>query len=274
VFVSKNGTGGIDFNLTEKPRLIYGTVKSGTYLQPNVNVSVVGTNVFNVSDSEGDYRLENLSAGIYTISALLEGYELALIPDVFLPVGGEVRVDIDLVALPGAIVRGEVLDRNTGAPLASVSVTVVDSEGKQRAKDTNFKGQFEFTGLADGNYTLQFEMNGYQPLEVGKIEVRSDLVSNDTYYMTPDRRGFTGFFFGFDLGHSMMILALFVTILILAVAVYLRIRSFQAPESAPAVYDQADEQTEEEKKDAMLDQEAAKVKKEQKKARKKKEGGG
>jgi hypothetical protein len=36
--------------------------------------------------------------------------------------------------------------------------------------------------------------------------------------------------------------------MILAVAVYLRIRTFQAPENAPAVYDQAEEEAEEEKK--------------------------
>jgi cell division protein FtsB len=45
----------------------------------------------------------------------------------------------------------------------------------------------------------------------------------------------------------MMILALFLTIVILAIAVYLRIRTFQAPETAPAVYD-TPQQEEAEKK--------------------------
>jgi uncharacterized membrane protein YvbJ len=49
------------------------------------------------------------------------------------------------------------------------------------------------------------------------------------------------------MAHSMMILALFLTIVILAMAVYLRIRSFQAPETAPAVYDQAEEEEDKEK---------------------------
>jgi large repetitive protein len=274
VFISNNGTSNFNFSLTEKPTLIYGTVRSGSYLQPNVNVSVVGTNVFNVSDAEGDYRLENLSAGVYALSAKLEGYELALISDVFLPVGGEVRVVIELVAMPGAIVRGQVLERDSREPISSVSVTIIASGGEQRSKDTNFKGQFEFTGLADGDYTLQFEMVGYLPLEVSKITVSSDTVSNSTYYLVQERQGFTGFIFGFDLAHSMMILALFVTIMILAAAVYLRIRTFQTPENAPAVYDQAEEeQTEEEKKDALADLESATLKKDGKKVRRKKEGG-
>jgi hypothetical protein len=42
----------------------------------------------------------------------------------------------------------------------------------------------------------------------------------------------------------MMILALFITIVILAVAVYLRYRTFQTPETAPAIYDQEEEPAE------------------------------
>lgn len=263
VVVRGNGTENQNFSLEEKPTLIYGTVKSGSYLQPNVNVSVVGTTLFNLTDVEGAYRLENLTAGIYTISAQLEGYSLRLMTDVVLPVGGEVIVDIELVALPGAVVRGTVLAKDTGEALIYVRVTIAGPDGNERTKDTNFQGQFEFTGLGEGNYTLQFQADGYRPLEVSISGVKSDTISNETYYLVPERKGFEGFIFGFDLAHSMMILALFVTIMILAVAVYLRIRTFQAPESAPAVYDQAEEEAEEEK-EAGSDSNAADEEKEKK----------
>jgi hypothetical protein len=42
----------------------------------------------------------------------------------------------------------------------------------------------------------------------------------------------------------MMILALFLTMLIFGIAVYLRMRSFQTPQNAPAVYDEAEVETE------------------------------
>jgi hypothetical protein len=274
VVVKEYPTTNVNFSLSEKPTKIYGTVKSGIYLQPQVNVSVVGTTFFNISDVEGYYSLENLSAGTYTISAQLEGYVLALVQDVVLPIGGQIKVDIELAAMPGAIVRGEVLEKDTGNPLLYVTVTIIGPDGKQRIKDTNFRGQFEFTGLAEGNYTLQFEANGYWPLEVSRIEVRSDTISNETYFLTPEKKGFTGFIFGFDLAHSMMILALFVTIMILAAAVYLRIRTFQAPENAPAVYDQAEEEEkaeDKEDKDASDLSSAGEIK--EKRVRKKKEGG-
>lgn len=244
-----NGTFNVNFTLVEKPTRIFGTVKSGTFLQPEANVSVVGTTYFNLTNVEGDYSIENLTAGTYTISAQLEGYAIASVSNVVLPVGGEIRVDIELVALPGAIVRGEVLAKDSGAPLMYASVTIVGPEGKERFRYTNSKGQFEFTGLTEGNYTLQFTMKGYRPLEVGKIEANADTVSNDTYYLEPQRKGFEGFVFGFDLAHSMMILALFITIVILAVAVYLRYRTFQTPDTAPAIYDQEEEPAE--KKDDL-----------------------
>ncbi len=251
IVVRGNGTENQNFTLVEKPTLIYGTVKSGALLQPNANVSVVGTTLYNISDVEGSYRIENLTAGVYTISVQLEGYSPVLITSVMLPVGGEVMVDIELVPLPGAVVRGVVLTKDTGEALLYVRVTLIGPDGRERTKDTNFQGQFEFTGIEEeGNYTLQLQADGYRPLEVSRIEVKSDTVWNETLYLVPERTGFEGFIFGFDLAHSMMILALFITIMILAVAVYLRIRTFQAPESAPAVYDQAEEEAEEEEKAA------------------------
>jgi len=93
------------------------------------------------------------------------------------------------------------------------------------------------------------EKTGYRPLEIGKIDV---LVGDPVMLnleLVPLREGFEGFIFGFDMAHSMMILALFLTIVILAVAVYLRMRSFQTPGSAPAVYDEADEEPAEEEVD-------------------------
>jgi hypothetical protein len=249
--VRGNGTENQNLTLVEKPTLIYGTVKSGALLQPNANVSVVGTTLYNISDVDGGYRIENLTAGTYTISAQLEGYSLVLITNVVLPVGGEVMVDIELVPLPGAVVRGVVLTKDTSEALLYVRVTLMGPDGKERTKDTNSQGQFEFTGLeSEGNYTLQFQAKGYRPLEVTIIGVKADTIWNETVYLVPERTGFEGFIFGFDLAHSMMILALFITIMILAVAVYLRIRTFQAPESAPAVYDQAEEEAEEEEKES------------------------
>ena len=245
VVTKDNRTENVNFTLAEKPTLLYGTVKSGALLLRLVNISVVGTGLFNISDASGNYRIENITAGNYNLSATRDGYVTAVIADVVIPVGGTIELDIDLVALPGAVLIGTVVDRdNPEKTLYNVAVTIIISSTQQRTEFTDPLGHFGFTELAEGNYTLQFEVPGYGPLEVRNVAVKENETTNVTFHMEPLRKGFEGFIFGFDLAHSMMILALFITIVILAVAVYLRYRTFQTPETAPAVYDQEEEPAE------------------------------
>ena len=242
-----NRTDNVNFTLEEKPTALYGTVKSGAFLLRGANISIEGTALFNLSDSDGEYRIENITEGIYNVTAVLEGYEPATLTGIAITLGDSVNLDIELVALPGAVLRGTVVHSDDpGHTLVNVIVTIKISETEQRSTMTNAFGMFEFTQLVAGNYTLQFVLSGFKPMEVRNVAVQAEGITNQTFYMEPVRKGFEGFIFGFDLAHSMMILALFMTIVILAIAVYLRIRTFQAPESAPAVYDQEDEELAEE----------------------------
>jgi hypothetical protein len=251
VVTKDNTTENVNFTLSEKPTLLFGTVKSGALLLRLVNISLVGTSWYNISDTGGNYRIENVTAGTYNLSAARDGYVTMVIADVIIPVGGTVDLDIDLVALPGAVLIGKVVDRHSpDTPLYNVIVTIFIGDTQQRTEFTDPLGHFGFTELAAGNYTLQFEVSGYRPLEIRNVAVKENETTNMTFTMEPLRKGFEGFIFGFDLAHSMMILALFFTIVILAVAVYLRYRTFQTPESAPAVYDQEEEL--EEKKEGEM----------------------
>jgi len=240
-----NTTENVNFTLADRPTALFGTVKSGALLLRLVNISLVGAGLFNISDSSGDYRIENITAGKYNVSVVRDGYVTTVIADVVIPVGGSIELDIDLVALPGAVLIGTVVDRdNPEKALYNVIVTIFMSDEQQRTEFTDPLGHFGFTELAAGNYTLQFEVAGYGPLEIRNVAVKENETTNMTFKMEPVRNGFEGFIFGFDLAHSMMILALFITIVILAVAVYLRYRTFQTPETAPAVYDQEEEPAE------------------------------
>jgi len=240
-----NVTEDIDFYLVEKPTLLQGTVKSGQLLLVGVNITVFGTGLYNVTDSSGKYYIHNITAGAYTVVAVLEGYVPATYNGVTIPAGGVVTLDIDLEWLPGAILRGTVKDDHTQEQLDGVYVSITGLGFEERSTVTNIQGQFEFPTLPPGNYTLQFQKDGYKALEVRGLAVTEDVVTNRNFTLEPMREGFEGFIFGFDLAHSMMLLALFLTIVILAVAIYLRIRTFQTPETAPAVYDQAEESLEE-----------------------------
>ncbi len=237
-----NRTEAVDFHLQERPTTLAGVVRSGTQLVPGVNVTLQGTTYYNISGSDGSYVISNLTAGTYTVVVVKVGYQTQTIADLVIVSGTETIRNIDLVGLPGAILRGVVYLSDSQQPLTNVQVTIIDLVPQPRSTSTNINGEFEFTGLLAGNYTIRLEKTGYRPLELGKIDVKVGEPVMLSLEMVPLREGFEGFIFGFDMAHSMMILALFLTIVILAVAVYLRMRSFQTPGSAPAVYDEADEE--------------------------------
>jgi len=226
--------------LTPNTGTITGFVRSGTNLLYKVNISLLGTSLYNVSEPDGSFQLVNITAGTYNLTATKAGYNPAWFIIIISP-GGQVDLRINLTAMPGLILKGVVKD-DEGAFLVNVMVSIVTAESQQRTEFTNIEGVFEFTGLTAGNYTLEFEMAGYRPMIVGHISIADGTPSNITFTMSPLRHGFSGFIFGFDMAHSMMILALFLTIVILALAVYMRIKTFQAPENAPAVYDQEEEE--------------------------------
>ena len=235
-------TEGVDIALDEKPTSLYGVVKAGTLLLVGVHVVVEGTSLSANSSLEGEYSIRNVTAGTYTVTATLEGYITTTVPGVIIPRGTEVRLDIVLVGLPGGL-RGTVIDSATLEPLAGVTVVIIDMEPNQRTTVTNINGEFQFTGVAAGNYTIRLSIEGYRPVEFGPVEITgAEPTDLDDITLDPTRDSFGGFIFGFDLAHSMMILALLLTIVMLAFAVMLRIRTFESPDKAPAVYDQEDAQ--------------------------------
>jgi len=267
-------TVGVDFNLTEKPTRLYGVVRSGTRLLVGANVSVVGTSTFNLSGPDGNYEIGNLTAGIYTVRASSPGYETATIAGVVMPEGGAIQLNINLTGLPGALISGVVVDAATGLPLANVLVTIVDIDPPRAGVATDINGAYGLPGLNPGNYTVRFEKTGYRPVEISNINVTKDGQTNQDLEMTPLRNGFEGFIPGFDIPHSMMLMALCLTIIIFALAVYLRHRSFETPENAPAIYDQAEEEGAE--KETTVDGEESEDLREevnQRKIRKSKDGG-
>ncbi len=240
--VSGADTTDVDILLEEKPTVLLGTVRSGAVLLVGANVSVWGTEYYGLSSIEGKYEIEGIPAGTYTVEASLQGYLNVTVFGVEIATGSELQLNFNLTGLPGAL-YGIVVDAVTGDELAGVTVVVLP----QRETITNTNGEFQFTGLPAGEYIVRFTLEGYQPKEIGPIATTLDETTEmGSIDLEPTRGSFGGFIFGFDLAHSMMILALFLTIIILAFAVVLRIRTFEAPDKAPAIYDELDEEDAEE----------------------------
>ena len=240
--VSGADTTDVDVFLEEKATKLLGTVRSGTVLLVGANVSVWGTEYYGLSSIEGKYEIDGIPTGIYTVEASLQGYLNVTVPEVGITRGSELQLNFNLTGLPGAL-YGIVVDAVTGNRLAGVTVVVLP----QRETITNTNGEFQFTGLPADEYIVRFTLDGYQPREIGPVATTLDETTEmGSIELEPTRESFGGFIFGFDLAHSMMILALFLTIIILAFAVVLRIRTFEAPDKAPAIYDELDEEDAEE----------------------------
>ncbi len=251
-------TTGIDFQLTEKSTRIYGVVKAGTFLIPGVLITIVGTEFMTNSSIDGEYEILNVTAGTYTVVASREGYITTTVVNVVIPRGGEKLLNIALEGLPGSL-SGKVISSETGQPISGIKVTIANLI-MQRETVTNIYGEFEFTGMDAGNYTVTFVLEGYKSKELGPIRITQEETTKlDQVLMEPASESFGGFIFGFDLAHSMMILALFLTIIILALAVILRIRTFETPNNAPAVYDEQEEEAEKEKSGEAIDDEVDKT---------------
>ncbi len=233
-------TEGIDFHLAEKSTKLYGIVRSGTFLVPGVLITVLGTGLSTNTSIEGYYEITNITVGTHTLTASLEGYNTVTVEGIVIARGGQTQVNINMTSLPGPSLSGTVFSTHTNDVLSGVAVTVL-GQGTQRSTITNTEGQFVVPGLTMGNYTVRFYLDGYKPLEMSPVFVPESGLALGEVQISPVPESFGGFIFGFDLAHSMMILALFLTIIILALAVMLRVRSFEAPEKAPAIYDQEGE---------------------------------
>jgi hypothetical protein len=233
-------TEDVDLLLDERTTRLWGVVKAGTVLLVGANVSIAGTDYYGETSVDGEYEIVGVPAGVYVVTAALQGYNNMTATQVEIKRGLEVQLNFNLTGLPGAL-YGIVIDGETGEYLAGVKVVVLP----QRETITNINGEFEFTGLMAGEYIVRFTLDGYQPIEIGSVVITLEETTQlPTIHLEPTRESFGGFVFGFDLPHSMMILALFLTIVILAFAVVLRIRTFEAPDKAPAVYDELDDEEE------------------------------
>jgi uncharacterized protein YjbI with pentapeptide repeats len=134
---------------------------SGT-ITTSTGAAIAGVSVSNGSssvstNSSGQFSFTGLANGSYTLTPSLSGYS-------FSPASRSVTVN-------GANVSGQnftgtatastysisgTITTSTGAAIAGVSVSIGSS-----SVSTNSSGQFSFTGLANGSYTLTPSLSGY-----------------------------------------------------------------------------------------------------------------
>ena len=256
IIVANNSpTINVNFSIVGMPARLYGTVTAiitaGSVLLYGALVEIIGTVFNDTTGTQGNYEMFCNQFGTFNVRASAPGYIDNVTYGVALGRGESVDLEIVLTPKPGQLM-GTVRAYDTREPLSGFRVTISGPE--QRETVTNDQGQYVFAGLAPGNYTITIvSANGtsrYSPYVASDIEITSEGTATHDVYMTLVKQSLGGFIFGMDLPHSFMVLSFFITIIILTLAAYLRLKRLSGEEKgSPADAEMEDEPAEEEKKE-------------------------
>lgn len=131
---------------------------------PDVTVTAVETGVARTTGPDGSYDLR-LPPGSYTLQLTWSGQVVATVSDV--AVGEDALTSVD-VALTGA--AGQVVDADSGDPIADAEITVVATGVTVRTDD---QGGYRLY-LAPGAHPLRFSAFGYDDATRPDVEVVED----------------------------------------------------------------------------------------------------
>ena len=122
------------------------------------------------SDANGDYAIDPLDDGTYTIIATPpagSGFVQATIPNVV--VSGATIRDIVLVKETLSL-SGTVTDSTTGTPVSDVQVRVWGS-GIDLYDNTDPNGDYAMSGLTGGTYSVRARKTGYEDTQLDNVEI-------------------------------------------------------------------------------------------------------
>ena len=193
----------VNLNLTPAPppsATITGVVTDGTDPIPNATVKLfdsTGTPFqHTLTDAAGQYTLNDVIPGSYTISAVAEGYLLSAPVGVAVNTGGTTQVDLTCTAeatLTLGAIAGMVTVTGTGVPLAGAKVTLTNAlKAVVATTYTVADGEFVFYDVADGVYTMTVSADGYLTAGPVLATVAGGSIVNLRVAMTQDVRTYNG----------------------------------------------------------------------------------
>lgn len=179
-----------------EPRTVYGTVRKegqapsdGTLDLSDVSVFLEGTNYAAKPDAQGRFQINDVRAGVYTVSATAPGWVAAELfqVDLFEIPAAEVAMVLvageDPAKAP-AILGGRIIADDTDEPLAGVLVTL---EGTSRIATTGADGIFVLDDVTPGTYNLRAELTGFLPAIIEGLAIEGgDDISLDDIRLEPD----------------------------------------------------------------------------------------
>ena len=143
-----------------------------------------------VSDAQGTYRLEGVSAGLQSVEAGTAKNLVARRGGVRVAAG--TPASADLVLQPGGSIAGTVVDAVTRRPISGARLAVgpphvafappLDPSAYARA---DARGRFTATGLLPGDYEVRAEKTGYLPAALPRVAVKSAGAAPAPLALTP-----------------------------------------------------------------------------------------
>ena len=192
------------------------------------------------TNANGKYSINNIPAGTYFASPEFKNYiNSSKFRKNVTVSNGSTTVNFTLTSFP-EIMSGEVMFGNQ--PLADVTVTVTSSDGAKWVVTTANNGTyFSPSQLAPGNYTLSFSKSGYSAVTEN---IAFDPIGSTTYNVSMTRETLfstEGFIPGYDLPHSLMIIALFIALTTLVITLWMQRRMINRKKKADDASQREDE---------------------------------
>jgi hypothetical protein len=167
----------------------------------------------------GKYSISGIPAGKYNVSAVKKGYIINDTAIYILP-GSQIWMNFTLTPILGEIIG--IVNTTTGSgagrPLGSANVTITGTGGTFRTV-TNANGIYEVTNIPQGTYTIKVQKNGYLPgqgsvtISVSRVTYLNFTVLALSHASLLPIYGFIG---KLDLDHSLMFVALVISIVVVA----------------------------------------------------------
>jgi hypothetical protein len=221
---------GLDFTMIEVLGTVTGFVTNGQAPIVGATVTLSGSaGVYNGTTTIplGQYTIEGIHPGVYVAKAERVGYwtNFSATP-ITVQRGVQTSLSFSLEAQP-ALLYGKVT--SGGAAIEGVKV-VVSSSGSLIAQTvTDQNGNYSFSNVIEGSYSVEFSKDGYQtktiPISISSFDKKELAVSVDRLPVE-GKKGFIG---DFDLNHSLMIVCLAIAFVLVIIALFIRSKAGKKP---------------------------------------------
>lgn len=155
-------------------------------------ISLFSNNVLlltQVSDAQGNFTIENLAPGNYSVVVQLANYQTSI--QAIKVIANTIKtVTFTLIADPGTC-HCTVLNALSNLPIPGVNVSILQGNTVVATNVTNITGEVSFPGLAPGSYQIRATIANYQSLVQGVI-IQSNQITNVSLSLQPDPGALSG----------------------------------------------------------------------------------